>query len=94
MQCYSVRDEKAACFFSPYFAKNQTEVVRGLTLEVNNPQSNLCQFTDDFSLYLLGVVDLQTGVITPHKNGPERVVQLTLLKNNTQSQPTQNKDKK
>lgn len=80
MQCYAVRDEKAGCFFTPGFAKNQHDAVRSITQEVNNPQSNLCLFADDFSLYLLGVVDINTGELTKHINGPERITHLSILK--------------
>jgi len=86
MQCYSIKDEKADCFFTPYYAKSQTDAVRGVTTEVNNPQSNLNLYSDDFAMYLLGVVDMQTGIITPHKNGPERIVQLSILKREVKKQ--------
>lgn len=79
LQCYSIRDEKAACFLSPYFAKSTVEAVRSLTVAANDPQSNLNRFADDFGLYLLGVVDENTGVLTPHVNGPERITQISIL---------------
>lgn len=81
MQCYAIKDEKAECFpFTPYFAKNQHDAVRGIKMEVNNPQSNLHHYSDDFSLFRLGVFNQETGVLTPNSNGPERITELSILK--------------
>lgn len=89
MQCYAIRDEKAGCFKTPSFQHNQMDAVRGVQMEVNNPQSILNHYTDDFSLYLLGVVNMDTGTLTPNSNGPERIVQLSILKKSPPKSPTQ-----
>lgn len=81
MNLYAIRDEKAAYFHTPFACKSQQDAVRNCINAVNDPQSNLNRFSDDYSLYTLGHFNELDGVITPLKSGPERITTLSVLKN-------------
>lgn len=54
---YTIKDVKAEYFFTPFFAKSLIEAMRSVTVAVQDPQSNLSRFVDDFTLYQVGSFD-------------------------------------
>lgn len=64
MKLYSIKD-KGAGFTQIFLAPNNYSAQRMLTDTVNAPQPSLItQYPGDFSLYYLGDLDQDTGVIT------------------------------
>lgn len=88
MNIYAIRDEKANYYHLPFACKTQTDAVRNCQNAVMDPQSNLHRFSDDYSLYTLGHFNEETGELTPFKNGPERVTNLSVLKQSEVKKPT------
>ena len=65
MKLYAIKD-KGAGFTQIFTAPNNYAAQRMLTDTVNAPQpSLLTQYPGDFSLYCLGDLDQDTGVISP-----------------------------
>jgi len=65
---YSVRDLKAQTFCNPFASLNDATARRDFARAVNDPNSQLCQNPEDFSLALVGTFDDESGEI--HATGP------------------------
>lgn len=65
MYCYSIKDEKAESFSSPFFARAEREAIRSLIMVMRDGKSTLAQFTVDYSLWLVGYFDDSSGLFEP-----------------------------
>jgi len=63
---YAVYDSKAASFMTPYFAINQGLAIRSFAHLSRDPQSYVSSFPTDFTLFELGSIDLENGIMTQH----------------------------
>lgn len=61
---FSVYDTKAAVFSNPFTSVNKFTAIRDFQNAVNDPQSNISQYPDDYILYELGSFDDITGEVT------------------------------
>lgn len=61
---YSIRDQKAECFNTPFFKTTHGEAERDFRVAVNDENTSLNQFPDDFDLYFVGTYDTNTGRLT------------------------------
>lgn len=61
MQCFCIRDDKASLFLTPFFARNSIEATRQVQAVANDPKNMLSLHGEDFSLYMLGSMDDETG---------------------------------
>jgi len=73
MSIYSIRDNKASAFNTPFFSESDVLATRSLTQAVRDPRLQLSMFPEDFDLYRLGLYDPVSGIISPAKQ-PEFVV--------------------
>jgi len=78
LQFYSVRDEKMQSYLSPFVSEGIIPALRSLTLAVNNPESMLSKFSEDYSLYKVGTFDTETGRLTS-LDIPEHISSLSTL---------------
>lgn len=62
---FSVFDSKAEIFNTPFFMAAKGQALRGFTDEVNRPDSEIGKHPEDYTLFCIGEVDLNTGLITP-----------------------------
>lgn len=60
-EIYSIKDEKAGAHSSMAFYKSVVELVRSLTVVVNEDKSTLAKFPEDFNVYFHGKFDDETG---------------------------------
>ena len=60
---YSVKDSVADCFLMPFQALTDAEAFRMVRTAATDPNSNLSQFPNDYSLFYIGTFDDCTGVI-------------------------------
>jgi len=62
---YAIKDEKTGAFHDPFFAAHTEHVVRSVrrTLSEKRPGDNYAEFPQDFSLWILGEFNHETGVI-------------------------------
>lgn len=77
---FSIFDSKAAQYGRPFFTQNRASAQRSLQMELRqDPKSVLAQYPTDFSLYILGMFDDDTGLFTSHS--PQFVIGLSELIN-------------
>lgn len=69
---YSVYDLGVKAFMSPFFQKNDGLALRGFVAAVNNPETDLNRFSDQFALFKLGEFDDQEGSFKIYDK-PERL---------------------
>lgn len=63
LQMYSIRDQKAECFNTPFFQKTHGEAERSFTELCNDPKSMVAKYPDDYDLYHVGTYDDVKGVV-------------------------------
>lgn len=54
LKAFSVYDEKAECFAHPFFVSATGIATRMLATWANNPESTICKYPSDFTLYEVG----------------------------------------
>lgn len=59
---YAVRDEKVGLWAMLNPAQNEDDALRAFSGQVNNPESRLHMFSEDFSLWHIGCFDLESGI--------------------------------
>lgn len=70
MKVFSVLDAKAGFYGQPYFEQQEASAIRAFGDAVNdssNPNNQWNKHPEDFSLYLIGEYDNETGEIFPVK---------------------------
>lgn len=64
LEVFAVYDSKVATFGPPFMSNHINEAKRGFREAVNNPQTQLRKYPEDYSLMHLGSFDNQTGKYT------------------------------
>lgn len=75
MDMYSIRDEKAVCSYEPQIFKTQVDAIRFFDQAIQNKNTMINKYPDDFTLYKIGTFDERTGVIVDAK--VEKIVTAT-----------------
>lgn len=63
LKVYSILDDKAQCFNTPYFAQNDLVASRSFSDLCNDSRSLVSQHLGDFHLYCLGEFDDEKGFL-------------------------------
>ena len=63
LKAFSIRDQKAEIYNTPYFQKTMGEAERSFAQGVNDPKTMLHKYPEDFDLYYLGEYDDQLGTV-------------------------------
>lgn len=63
LQIYSVRDNKAEAYGTPFFQKTHGEAERTFRQLASDPQSMVYKYPSDFDLWHLGETNTTTGII-------------------------------
>lgn len=66
LKVYSILDDKAQCFNTPYFAQNDLVASRSFSDLCNDSRSIVSQHLGDFHLYCLGEFDNEKGILKPY----------------------------
>lgn len=61
LKMVSIRDDKIGAYMNPQFFRSTGEAERSFTSLVNDPQSQVANYPDDFCLFELGEFDDSTG---------------------------------
>lgn len=61
---YSVYDSKTGVFGQPNFLINRGAALRAWQEAANDPQSNICKYPSDFTMFEIGYWEDETGTIT------------------------------
>ena len=62
---FSVYDSKAEMFNQPMFFKAMGEATRAFSDEATRAESAIHKHPDDYTLFLIGEFDVDTGLLTP-----------------------------
>ncbi|AXH71833.1 MAG: nonstructural protein [Microviridae sp.] len=64
VKVFSVLDSKLGSFAQPWFSPNTETGIRAFVEAARDPSTTLGKYPEDFSLYLLGEFDDDTGQFT------------------------------
>lgn len=64
---YSVFDIKAKQFQRPFYSLTRGTAIRDFQDAVNDPQTSLNKYPDDFTLFEIGTFDDTNGELIPHE---------------------------
>lgn len=81
MFIYTVRDAKAQLYGRPFFVHNAAIALRGMSDQVNDPQSDFFKYPTDFELFELGTYDDSTAVFEIYPQ-PKPISTISALKKN------------
>lgn len=76
MKIFAVKDQKGDMFNQPFQQRTVGEAERMMSRLIEDPQSMVGKFPEDFDLYELGSYNTLNGVIKPH-DSPRHVAPLT-----------------
>jgi len=71
VNAYSILDTKSKIYNNPYFLINDAVAVRQFGLIVNDKESLISKYPEDFRLYRVGKFDMRTGKIITEENPVE-----------------------
>lgn len=67
MKIFTVHDAKAEYYMQPFFARNSGEAIRSFSEAINGDSNHqFAKYPADFTLFLLGEFNTDTGEITAH----------------------------
>lgn len=76
---YAIRDAKSEAFLNPFFKITHGEAERDFHQAVNDPQTSLNKYPEDFDLYYLGQYDDRSGKLTS-LDTPQHIVKAVQLR--------------
>lgn len=79
LKAFSIRDQKANVFNTPWFQKSHGEAERNFMELTRDEKSMVAKYPDDFDLYYIGEYDDQTGILLP-LDTPQHVVKAVQIK--------------
>lgn len=88
----AVQDAKAGVFMKPTFGLHLGAILRDWEAVVNDPQSIMAQFPEDFALYEIASYDDVTGSFTPEPT-PRQLSTARQVQKTKPSIPTLNTQK-
>ncbi len=62
---FAVYDSKSEMFNQPMFFKAKGEAIRAFQDEANRPESAIFKHPGDYTLFLIGDYNIDTGLLTP-----------------------------
>jgi len=62
---FAIYDAKAEAFITPFFLPTRAMAVRSFETAVNDPNSMICKYALDYSLFELGTFDDTNGRVEP-----------------------------
>jgi len=68
---YSILDTKSKVYNQPHFLINDAVAIRQFQMVVNDKESIISKYPEDFRLYRVGEFNLTNGKITPEVNPVE-----------------------
>lgn len=64
---FAVYDSKIGSFMAPFFMPTKGHALRAFENLVNDPNTTVCKYPSDFTLFELGEFDDQSGALTLHE---------------------------
>jgi hypothetical protein len=75
---FTIRDDKAQCYMPPFYSPNSGTAMRAISELLLDPQHTFTKHSEDYSLWLLGSYDDNTGKFDT--TAPEHVINIIELK--------------
>lgn len=66
LRVYSLFDSKVGAYQSPIFRRSKLEAIRDFADKVNDPSNPLSRYSEDFTLFELGVFDDEHATFELH----------------------------
>jgi len=79
LKVFSIRDQKAEVFNTPFFQKTHGEAERSFRELVANDQTMPGKYPEDYDLYYLGEYNDQNGLISP-VDTPQHLIKAVSIK--------------
>lgn len=79
LKVFSIRDSKTEIFNKPFYSITAGEAERSFQTLVNDPQSAVFNYPEDYDLYLLGDYDDVTGKLSALQT-PQHVIKAVQVK--------------
>lgn len=79
LKIFSIRDTKGEIYNTPFFQKTHGEAERSFTSLMNDQNTMIAKYPEDFDLYFIGEFDDQSGKIT-HLDSPQHLVKAINLR--------------
>lgn len=87
---YSLFDKKIQAYMTPMVSEHEGSLVRGVQDAVNSGEkSDISNHPEDFDLYKLGEVDLETGILIPQQPKPVFIVNAGIFRRNENERNSQ-----
>lgn len=64
IEIYCIKDNKAGFFLKPFDTRGPTDAIRSIKEVAQDPKTTLNKNPEDYTLYLIGKMDDETGIIT------------------------------
>lgn len=64
---FSVYDEKAEAYLQPFFMDTIGLAIRAIQHVLNDPQHDMCKYSSDYTLFLIGEFDDSDATLTINK---------------------------
>lgn len=61
LKVFTIYDKKAQNYMRPFYCENEVFAQREIYVAMQNPQTTLATFSEDFDLYCLGTFDEKLG---------------------------------
>lgn len=63
---FAVYDSKGVVFLHFHIEKERGEATRSFGAAISSGKSDMSKHAEDFALFELGTIDIETGIVTPH----------------------------
>lgn len=67
-KAFAVRDSKLGVFRPPFWTPHTGQALRSLQEAVNDHNTEVAKYPDDFQLFEVGEFDDETGLLYPHES--------------------------
>lgn len=67
MKVLTVYDSKAEAYLPPFYMRTTAEAVRAYEATSNDPESNMCRYPEDYTLFEIGEWEDNQGIITMYE---------------------------
>ena len=81
LKAFTIRDQKSEVYNTPFFQKTHGEAERSFRTAVNDDQTQLSKYPEDYDLYYLGEYDDNLGKMNPVDTPQHLLKAISCVKN-------------
>jgi len=68
LKIYTVYDCKAEAYLNPFYSASRGQAIRSWEKACNDPQTSMCEYPQDFTLFEIGDFDISNGQFYPYES--------------------------